>query len=79
MATRRAITAVPLSDARVIQGVLRGVVAIPVRDAKPAVLSLAWLDANRNPCVQSLVALAEGLVRRDGAGRVRPLAGGPRH
>jgi DNA-binding transcriptional LysR family regulator len=79
MATRNAITAVPLSDARAIEGVLRGVVAIPVRDAEPAVLSLVWLEDNRNPCVQSLVALAEGLVRCDGSGRVRTLAGGPRH
>jgi DNA-binding transcriptional LysR family regulator len=78
MATRSAITAVPLSDARVIQEVLRGVVAIPVRDANPAVLSLMWLEDNRNPCVQALVALAASLVGRDGAGRVRALAGGPR-
>jgi DNA-binding transcriptional LysR family regulator len=79
MATRRAITAVPFSDACIIQRVLRGVVAIPVRDAEPAVLSLVWLEDNRNPSVQSLVALAESLVRRDGAGRVGTLAGGPRH
>jgi hypothetical protein len=43
------------------------------------VLSLVWLEDNRNPSVQSLVALAESLVRRDGAGRVGTLAGGPRH
>jgi hypothetical protein len=79
MATRSAITAVPLSDARVVQEVLRGVVAIPVRDADPAVLSLVWLEDNRNPCVESLVALAESLVGRDGAGHVRSLAGGARH
>lgn len=74
MATRSAIAAVPLSDARVIQEVLRGVVAIPVRDANPAVVSLVWLEDNRNPCVRALVSLAESLVRRDGAGSVRALA-----
>jgi DNA-binding transcriptional LysR family regulator len=79
MATRSAITAVPLSDARVIQAVLRGVVAIPVTDAKPAVLGLVWLEDNRNPCVQALVALAESLVGRDGAGSAHTLAGGPSH
>jgi DNA-binding transcriptional LysR family regulator len=79
MATRHAITAVPLSDARVIQGVLRGVVAIPVRDAQPAVLSLVWLEHNRNPCVQALVELAENLARRNGIGRAHAPVGGPRH
>jgi DNA-binding transcriptional LysR family regulator len=79
MATRSAITAVPLSDARLIQEVLRGVVAIPVRDADPAVLSLVWLEDKRNPCVQSLVALAQSLLESNGAGHVRTLAAGPRH
>src|ERR1039457_260505 len=40
IASRRAITMVPASDAAIILKVLRGVVAIPVRDAHPAVLSL---------------------------------------
>jgi DNA-binding transcriptional LysR family regulator len=79
MAMRRAITAVPLSDARVIQGLLRGVVVIPVRDAEPAALSLVWLDGHHNPCVDALVALADRLVSRDGAGRTRSLVGGPHH
>jgi hypothetical protein len=61
------------------QEVLRGVVAIPVRDAQPAVLSLVWLEDNRNPCVQSLVTLAESLVRRERTGSTRIRAGAPRH
>jgi DNA-binding transcriptional LysR family regulator len=78
MATRRAITAVPLSDALMIQRVLRGVVAIPVSDAIPAVLSLAWLEDNHNPCVRALVSLAESISRRDGAGRVHADVGAAR-
>jgi DNA-binding transcriptional LysR family regulator len=77
MATRKAITAVPLSDARVVQGVLRGVVAIPVTDAQPAVLALVWLEDNRNPCAHALVALAESLTESDGALRLGILAGRP--
>jgi DNA-binding transcriptional LysR family regulator len=62
MAARRAITTVPLSDAQIIQKTLRGVVAIPLIDAHPAVLSLAWREENHNPIVRALVAVARGLV-----------------
>jgi DNA-binding transcriptional LysR family regulator len=70
MASRRAITTVPLSDARVIRQVLRGVVVIPVRDAEPAVLSLTWREDHQNPCVDALVALAEALAAADGVARL---------
>jgi DNA-binding transcriptional LysR family regulator len=68
MASRRAIAAVPLSDARVIESVLRGVVAIPLADADPAVLSIAWRERDHNPIVQALTLLAVQLASRDGAG-----------
>jgi hypothetical protein len=70
MASRRAIATVPLSDARVIETVLRGVIAIPLIDAKPAILSLVWREGEHNPCVQALVMIAEQVAKRDGAGQL---------
>jgi DNA-binding transcriptional LysR family regulator len=70
MASRRAITAVPLSDARVIESVLRGVVATPLIDAEPALLSLVWREGEHNPCVHALVTLAERVANHDGHGRL---------
>ncbi|MFI4985142.1 MAG: LysR family transcriptional regulator [Solirubrobacterales bacterium] len=64
IASRQAITTVPASDAAIILKVLRGVVAIPLRDAHPAVLSLIWRRSNHNSLVQALAVLAASL--RDG-------------
>jgi DNA-binding transcriptional LysR family regulator len=78
MAARRGLAAIPLSDARVIERVLRGVVAIPLIDADPAILSLVWREADHNPCVQALIATAGQLASSDGAGHHadgRPAAG----
>jgi DNA-binding transcriptional LysR family regulator len=58
MSTRRAITTVPLSDAKLAELVLPDVVAIPLRDAAPAVPSLVWRAGVHHPLVQALVALA---------------------
>src|SRR5947209_4478544 len=68
MASRRAVTAVPLSDARVIESVLRGVVAIPLTDADPASLALVRREGAHNPCVDALVMIAGQITKRDGAG-----------
>jgi DNA-binding transcriptional LysR family regulator len=70
MASRRALATVPLSDARVIESVLRGVVATPLIDAEPALLSLVWREGEHNPCVQALVTLAERVAKRNGAGHL---------
>ena len=59
IASRRAITTLPGSDAAFILKVLRGVVAIPLRDAHPAVLSLVWRRDNHNPLVEVLAATAK--------------------
>ena len=59
VASGRAITTFPASRAAVIQKLLRGVVAIPLRDAHPAVLSLVWRMDNPNPLVEALVAFAQ--------------------
>jgi DNA-binding transcriptional LysR family regulator len=70
IASRTAITAVPASDAAIILKVLRGVVAIPVRDADPAVLSLTWRKRNHNSLVQALAMLAAGLQDGSANGRL---------
>ena len=62
IASRRAITTLPGSDAAFILTVLRGVVAIPLRDAHPAVLSLVWRRDNHNPLVDVLAAIAKNLA-----------------
>jgi DNA-binding transcriptional LysR family regulator len=69
MSTREAITIVPLSDAKIAESVVSHVVAIPLRDAHPAVLSLVWNQENRHPLVAILVAVAEALALDDLDGR----------
>jgi hypothetical protein len=71
IASRRAITTVPTSDADFILKVLRGVVAIPLHDAHPAVLALLWRQDNHNPLVQALAAIARNLAE-GGADRRLP-------
>jgi DNA-binding transcriptional LysR family regulator len=66
---RRAITTVPASDAALIEGALRGVVAIRVRDADPFVLSLLWRADHGNALVDALVAFASALADRPSAER----------
>jgi DNA-binding transcriptional LysR family regulator len=79
IASRRALAAVPLSDARVIERVLRSVVAIPLADADPAVLSIASREGDHNPCVQALAGLAGQLASRNGATTGPAAALQPRH
>jgi DNA-binding transcriptional LysR family regulator len=71
MASRRAITTVPASDAKIIEQALRGVVAIPLSDAAPAMLSLAWRKDSQNALVEELVAFAATLAE-GGAGAAAP-------
>lgn len=75
LASRRAIASVPLSDARVIESVLRGVVAIPLTDADPAMLSVVWREGAHNPCVHALVMIAERAMRSNGVGHVSSSSG----
>ena len=60
MASGRGITTLPRCDAMLAQQVLP-VVAIPLSDAHPAVLSLTWRREIQNPLVQALVAFAGSL------------------
>lgn len=61
MASRQAITAVPASDAARVEQALRGVVAIPLRDAAPTTLSLVWREEGGSPLVEELTAFARAL------------------
>jgi DNA-binding transcriptional LysR family regulator len=62
MTAWRGVTAVPACDAAVIVKVLREVVAIPVVDAEPGVMSLIWRSDRQNPLVAALAAAARSLV-----------------
>ena len=62
MTARRAITTVPLCDAKLVVQVMPTLVALPVLDASPALLSLVRLTDNPNPLVHALLAVARGLA-----------------
>ncbi len=56
-----AVAAVPLSDAQLVHSVLTDAVALPLRDADPAVVSLVWDAENAHPLVDALASSARGL------------------
>jgi LysR family hca operon transcriptional activator len=53
-----AVTALPLSDARLIEQVLPGVRALPIADAAPASISLVFSREGSHPRLQSLLDCA---------------------
>jgi DNA-binding transcriptional LysR family regulator len=68
VASGRAITVAPRSNAANFLRGLPGVevVAIPLRDAHPTLLSLVWRRDARNPLVQTVVAAARSLGNGNG-------------
>lgn len=60
--TGRAISAAPASNARNVAGSIPGLVAIPLRDAAPVELSLAWRRESDSLLVGALVELARELA-----------------
>jgi DNA-binding transcriptional LysR family regulator len=58
IASGRAITTAPASNAANVLTGLTDVIAIPLCDAEPAVLTIVWHRGNHNPNVDKLVALA---------------------
>jgi DNA-binding transcriptional LysR family regulator len=61
MSVGRGITVAPLCDARLGEQVLPDVVAVPLVDAKPAMLSFVWRAGRVHPLVDALIELAETL------------------
>ncbi len=66
----RAIMTAPLSGLTRVLAAVPGVVAIPVRDAHPATLTLAWLTDRANPLIDSLASTAESVAHLAGDGPV---------
>jgi DNA-binding transcriptional LysR family regulator len=66
MAATHAVAVVPQRDAEIVCRALTNVVARPLEDAEPALMSLAWRRANRNPLVTALATAAAELWERDG-------------
>lgn len=65
MSSAPAITIVPHADAKLAQQVLPDVVAIPLHDAAPAVVSLIWRENASSRLVEDLVDAARRLASRD--------------
>jgi DNA-binding transcriptional LysR family regulator len=63
IASGRAITATPASNAENIVRALTSVVAIPLRGADPVTLSLVWSKDSPNPLVDAIVVAASNLAR----------------
>jgi hypothetical protein len=62
LAVRCAITTVPASVARLLSSAQTGVVAIVLRDALPATITLVGHRDGRNPHVAAMRAFAGGFV-----------------
>jgi DNA-binding transcriptional LysR family regulator len=64
-ASTPAITIVPHKDAKLAQQVLPDIVAVPLNDAAPAVVSLIWREDQSSSLVEGLVDAAKRLTSRD--------------
>ncbi len=62
MAASAAVTTAPLGDARFAKQVLPHGVGIPIRDARPAVVSLVWDESREHPLARGLIAAAAELA-----------------
>lgn len=62
IASGKAITAMPDRHAEVIAKVLPTVVAVPLSDADPTVLTLIGREDRRNPSVDALISVARRTV-----------------
>jgi DNA-binding transcriptional LysR family regulator len=73
VASGRAITVAPASAVRnILKGLPgAGVVAIPLYDAEPTVLSLAWRRDNRNPLLSELADAARSLSAKPNGSTAR--------
>jgi DNA-binding transcriptional LysR family regulator len=71
IASRQALTVIPTADAAILLAVLRGIVAIPLRDAPPSQFTLVWRTDNPSPLLRALTTIATGIANGggDGAGQ----------
>ncbi len=60
-----AVTTVPYADAKLAVQVLPDIVAIPLRDAAPAVVSVVWRTDTGNQLVDDLARVGKGLAPSD--------------
>ncbi len=65
MSAREAVTTVPYADAKLAVQVLPNIVAIPLRDAAPAVVSMVWRTDTGNQLVDDLARVAKSLAPSD--------------
>jgi DNA-binding transcriptional LysR family regulator len=66
MSAGRATTVLPYADAKLALQVLPGLVAIPLRDAAPAVVSLVWRNDSASTLLGELLAAASAPGRQGG-------------
>ncbi|HME04758.1 MAG TPA: LysR substrate-binding domain-containing protein [Solirubrobacteraceae bacterium] len=71
VASGQGIVALAASHGEIIRGALPNLAVIPLRDAHPTRLTLAWRSDIEHPLVEALVAVAEDLGPSD-AGGARP-------
>jgi DNA-binding transcriptional LysR family regulator len=65
MAAGSGITTAPACHAAIITKALPGIVAIPLRDADPTILTLVGREDRRNQLVEALLAVAQTVVESD--------------
>ena len=61
-----AMTTFPYADAKLVQHAVPELGVIPLGDAEPAAISLAWRTRNENPLIESLLASVQEAGGRDG-------------
>jgi DNA-binding transcriptional LysR family regulator len=61
----RAIATAPASKTMTLQALIGGVVTIPLVDAHPTTLALAWRDDAPNPAVETLATVARTLAQEN--------------
>jgi DNA-binding transcriptional LysR family regulator len=62
MGASRAITVVPLADARIVGQVRGDIAVIPLTDAAPTTISLVWRDDRAQPMIAALADAAQRLA-----------------
>ncbi len=61
MSSARAVTTIPYGDAKLARQVLPDIVAMPVRDAAPADVSLVWREDTSSTLLEDLLEIAKRL------------------